>query len=149
VGRKTLTQSVNDCCFWGLQELRPALCLCVVSAHVSNADSQMVEEFFILYLLQCSKCYSVLRWTFKPILSRSQCVDVCSTRNNRCCAECLCRPTQDQLLIDWTATINELQSPASHVTSPDAVSLGDVTGSVYHTHKRIAIMDLFMPAILN
>jgi len=43
----------------------------------------------------------------------------------------LCRPTQDQLLIDWTATINELQSPTSqtsHVTSPDTISLGDVTG---------------------
>jgi len=42
----------------------------------------------------------------------------------------LCRPTQDQLLIDWTATINELQSPTSQVTSPDAVSLGDVTGQL-------------------
>jgi len=38
------------------------------------------------------------------------------------------RPTQDQLLIDWTATINELQSPTSQVTSPDTLSLGDVTG---------------------
>jgi len=44
----------------------------------------------------------------------------------------MCRPTQDQLLIDWTATINnELQSPTGQLTSPDSavVSLAaDVTG---------------------
>jgi len=39
------------------------------------------------------------------------------------------RPTQDQLLIDWTATINEVQTPASQASSPDAVSLTDITGT--------------------
>jgi len=47
----------------------------------------------------------------------------------------LYRPTQDQLLIDWTATINEVQSPTSQMTSPDTISLGDVTGRLFPIKK--------------
>jgi hypothetical protein len=43
---------------------------------------------------------------------------------------CCSRPTQDQLLIDWTSTINDLASPTAQATTPDSVSLTDTAGSV-------------------
>lgn len=63
------------------------------------------------------------------------------------------RPTQDQLLIDWSATINEVVSPVQ-MSSPDSCSL-EGTGmhmklpaQVSHQLKRrLTLLHIYVPVV--